>query len=710
MSPRQYPATKGKSADKLAKLPHFADGGFIDGMRAKLFGPDETVTQKYARQDAERAAKAPAPAPAPPASPAAGLGMITNYAGMTAVQRREKDAGMKDGGPIKGPGTGTSDSIPIMASKGEYMLPADTTKALGGAKVLDKIVASTHTPTGKPAIKRGMMARADGGKIEEKRQRRIAEIPTGGTPQVVGGERIDGTEIGRQTQNSLNALGGMGVVASVPLRAAQRAMSAAPVLPNAMPRLGAPAANATNFVAGMGSGAQVAAAPVTAAAQAIPRLPVVNAALQEGAQANALAGVTRGVSNAGALLTGSEQAQGATPVAPVSTTPAAPSEYGQQMSAVGNFFADGVAAAAKTLASAPGYGFNQTATKAPSASPVPQVPGSAAGAGRGTAPRPDLLGNPGSIPQQAKDMGAVDARQALATLPGVTAPAEPVPGQVTATRQPNGVTSFSGAPNIGMNGGANTYVGDAAKRMGGGFGVNTVQGMSRQEIDQTLGGLSASQVSSDNAIRAANLRDGIDVNWGTAAGQATEAARQQQLLASSPLGTPGRAFAQKQLLANASDATTRRGQDMTNASAQARLGMEKTSFDRAGKGIDLDNQAKAQIQTAQTAFANAKTPAEKVAAEETLRALQGRYEKEQPNRFTPVAGGQEIDSASGFLVTRPERVFNNQTGQFVEQGQSKPALPPNAGAIAMLKSNPKMAADFDAKYGQGAAARSLGQK
>jgi hypothetical protein len=45
---------------------------------------------------------------------------------------------MASGGMLSGPGTGTSDSIPIMASDGEYVLRADIVKRIGKAK-LDQI-------------------------------------------------------------------------------------------------------------------------------------------------------------------------------------------------------------------------------------------------------------------------------------------------------------------------------------------------------------------------------------------------------------------------------------------------------------------------------------------------------------------------------------------------------------------------------------------
>jgi len=71
---------------------------------------------------------------------------------------------------------------------------------------------------------------------------------------------------------------------------------------------------------------------------------------------------------------------------------------------------------------------------------------------------------------------------------------------------------------------------------------------------------------------------------------------------------------------------------------------------------------------------NAKTPEERASIAEELRALSG---KEAPNRYTVVPGGQEIDPVTNMVVTRPARVFNNQTGQFVEQqaGQAAPAAP-----------------------------------
>lgn len=75
----------------------------------------------------------------------------------------------------------------------------------------------------------------------------------------------------------------------------------------------------------------------------------------------------------------------------------------------------------------------------------------------------------------------------------------------------------------------------------------------------------------------------------------------------------------------------------------------------------------------------AETPEARAAIAEQIRALSG---KEAPNRFTVVPGGQEIDPTTNMAVTRPARVFNNQSGQFVDQqGAPGASAAPRAGEV-----------------------------
>lgn len=83
-----------------------------------------------------------------------GAGMMMGGPMGAAVGAKLGGAVMADGGMVRGPGTGTSDSVrainvddgsPIRLSNGEFVLPADTTRALGKA-ALDQLVRKTHTP------------------------------------------------------------------------------------------------------------------------------------------------------------------------------------------------------------------------------------------------------------------------------------------------------------------------------------------------------------------------------------------------------------------------------------------------------------------------------------------------------------------------------------------------------------------------------------
>ena len=301
-----------------------------------------------------------------------------------------KPRGFKGGGLILGPGTGTSDSIETEKRPGTFIMPADSTQAIGpealeelgeeaegmeeqaqavpvrlsngefelppeqvqalGEAVLTVMRDATHKAVGEGGGKMRAAAGfapaqvfADGGTVqdpEEDRKRRIAQIPVGGTMPAPPADGSGSSEFTRNVNNGLNALGGMGVVASVPLRAGQAAKAAATgggatALPSGIPRLTGPAqaaaAPAADFVAGMGPGA-------TTYANTIPRignaptqaLPAVNAALQEGAQANVLAAAARTAAGANAAapdqpanpaLAATAQAAPAALAAPIPATP-----------------------------------------------------------------------------------------------------------------------------------------------------------------------------------------------------------------------------------------------------------------------------------------------------------------------------------------------------------------------------------------------------
>ena len=128
-------------------VQNFAEGGIVHSIKGAL-GLRPRTSEELLADDAKRMAKnreaAAAVAernrkaqPAPQAQQSA----VSGYAGMAVTQRREKELGLKDGGLvprgfkpgglIRGPGTGTSDSIETEKEPGTFIMPADSTEAIG---------------------------------------------------------------------------------------------------------------------------------------------------------------------------------------------------------------------------------------------------------------------------------------------------------------------------------------------------------------------------------------------------------------------------------------------------------------------------------------------------------------------------------------------------------------------------------------------------
>jgi hypothetical protein len=439
---------------------------------------------------------------------------------------------MAEGGNIQGPGTGTSDDIPIMASNGEYVIRAAAVEEVG-TEVLDAINALGE----------------DRSTEDDPEDKVPGKYSTGGVINKYGTEIPNTPEQQQQLANQ-TASYVTGAQAANPPKPAVQTMAAPPV-----------------------------AAPVQ-------------------------------------------------------------SDYARQMGEVGNFFADGAATALKTLVSAPGYGFNK-----------PSAPQTAVAQAQPAATQ----AQPAAAPALAKPaMPAAPQARPGAPNPASGSPDEVMrDGKVNVSIQPNGVKSFSGK-NIS---GQPEYTGSAANTMKSGV-MNSVPGMSQETINKTLTNPDGSRWSTrDNAIMAANIRDGVDPYRGTAQGQANDL----RALALSPNGTPGKSNAMK-MLAMQSEEKRATGQQQ----------IEKDRNAQQSKGTELDNQAKQQVLQAQQELANAKTPAEEAAAEKKLRALQGKYGKEAPaEQYAFAPGGQSIDPVTGQAVTQPGVIVNKATGEIKQPGQTR---------------------------------------
>lgn len=119
-------------------------GGFLaDRFQAAKAALTPNIINTLRNSNANREAQALATTPPPvTATPAPDADPVQPVAFRFADGGQ---AGLRQQGQVKGPGTGTSDSVPAMLSKGEYVLPADTARKLG-VENLDAIKDATHTP------------------------------------------------------------------------------------------------------------------------------------------------------------------------------------------------------------------------------------------------------------------------------------------------------------------------------------------------------------------------------------------------------------------------------------------------------------------------------------------------------------------------------------------------------------------------------------
>lgn len=169
------------------------------------------------------------PKPLPPKVLGNGMARKAGEALKDRHRKIDEIAGYANGGLIRGPGTGVSDDIDMDAAEGSYIMPADSTQAIGpvalaaagsnepeargfsprtaggssvpikvsngefalppeqvhaiGAQVLNQAKDATHTPTGRPKTDGKDIFFADGGEVEEERRR---QSPSGLSRRIPG--------------------------------------------------------------------------------------------------------------------------------------------------------------------------------------------------------------------------------------------------------------------------------------------------------------------------------------------------------------------------------------------------------------------------------------------------------------------------------------------------------------------------------------------
>lgn len=583
------------------------------------------------------------------------------------------------------------DSIPAMMKPGEYVLPPDTVQALGGPQVLDATVAQTHTPANAGAIvPQGFEPRqffSNGGLADDER-----------TAQVQGAPGVYKHGSGQYSDNPK----GMSIPQGFSTSNAAQQPAPTPKPPTA------PAAPATGLPSPAPSSQVNAAAPkpqsvpsmATSAVDLIPRdsgsryqqsnTPAQPNPATSGIHSTELG---RNVYNAAMALPGIGG------VAKLASTGGMISRALNFAAGAANTASRGAAALATVPSASP-----ENASAGVTATPPEQLAKQLGGLDRHHAQNVQLQAA-ARTPEQARAEAAQQSSgQQMQDLPGVYKHGK---GQYSDNPSGMGLPQNLGQPSAQNMQAANNLAGQEQKR-------SLIDAMyAQQEQQQQAAAQPSFQMPRQESAyeREARMRERNSIMsrlqqpmTGDPRRDLT-ASQRQQMVAQLGQESQERQASARNLLDFARQQMSDQTQRYT-ADTHAGVGQQRNLIDAARLGMDQQtqgfaNRAAQRRESILQRYDNAKTDQERAQLQQQNPEVFGRSSENLSNNFmrrkVPVPDGKGLPTGE-----QREDIVDLRTGRVLEA----PAVPP--GAIAELRRNPHLAAQFDAAFGQGAARAYLG--
>ena len=591
------------------------------------------------------------------------------------METRRAMAYMANGGRV--PGKGKGDTVPAMLTPGEFVMPKDSVRSIGAAKLM-AMNAATHKPSGKKAPPGHYR---DGGIVEEIPPRSVTQRPNftipGMQPTPAPTLRLPapqpGADVAASTRPNFTR---PGIDSPLPQPPAVNP-NVQDVRPKFNPANASPEAKA--FMDGRAATAAAPAESVMAQAPKVARAGILDAdvgamALRAGGGAARLAGtVLNGVGRVAAPLALGAQAVQTANTSTDNYANRIGAEPGQSfagdvaaravgtMQDIGNAATFGLADRVGNAIAGNGFGHStaygstddSTAAAKMAASPQralpPGVAPSAAGAGRGST-------NPYVADPKISPTVDVNKTVSLNGQPG--AAVDGAPG-VSKFKTASGQTLYSNVTGT-----------DNDKLMSGKPGVQTVPSLSGGQQGNAQMAMSGGSPNVDAALSAARYAAAARGDWqavsdsyrGDFAGGEFAPKTAQQLLAQQIQRDV--AGGKRITKAGAEALTSQQNADSTASharTAQQHMGLQTAEFGVRAPGEAAKSQDAIATQQAKTAYTNAIAsgdPAQVSAAEERLRGQTLHFERNFPDLFDKVQTG--LDPATGAPIFS---IYNKRTGE-----------------------------------------------
>lgn len=621
--------------------------------------------------------------------------------GLHGITKKQQPQKLAQGGMVRGPGTGTSDSIQAEVPAGSYIMPADSTQKLGvgglkglgqsvpvnlsngeyqlppeqvhavGVQALDQMKAATHTPVSPDQVQgqQGLGLKpelffANGGVVPD------FYVADDGTVRSKDEYKARSDTATRAKADSAAWKAEQSATASQYRPASGEPPVPKPaVAPVEPPKkaggLGGRGRAALAGLSGVSEG--VTAYENTAKVAADPRATGLDMAAEAG----------RGVSRTAGAIAGSLGGARLGSVA----GPVGAAVGGIAGGALGAWAPDFVINGARELG-APKPNITADTAKA---YPHESVKQSAVSSSKKS--EPVQPAQPVTLPTVSAPATQANNNQSEWTNTGIGSGKSQVVGRVGKdgvpefTNDPAAINGAAAMPNNGVGGVGGLRSGRTFTQMQSGDSQEALDRFDRanqiyREMDQMRRG----NELGDNGNQLTVVRDSSRApSYADMLNARIDSVQSRDALARQDYGLRRQQLNSEQQAAAIGLGLKSRELEMAESAAQ--LGNQRTQQEIDAGRLALMQQR--QIQDLRDRILSSTDQRERSALTEQLSALLGR--DATPNRFTVVPGGQEFDPASSMVVNRPARVINNQTGQWVDQ-QGTPA---NAGMTLVGHSNGK---------------------